>query len=185
MSKVSQFELKVPCDLRYTSVVEGFIDLLPLGEAGLDAAEVSYIKSVLNEAFVNVIRHTPEAKQADGVLVRFNLDELSLMIDLTDHGKGICLNELYPPYMDEMVGNSYPLIQTIDGTVMAEVKDKRTACLFFKNTDIDSLERADMMAKAREGGMGISIITKTMDRVEYFYSESNENHLRIFKTFKN
>ena len=66
----------------------------------------------------------------------------------------------------------------------ANVKDQRTISLTFKDFEIDHVNEKDLLHMANEGGMGISMMTKIMDEVSYFYTSDKRNLLRLSKEFQ-
>lgn len=178
--------LSVPPDLRFTETVENFVDvILPHLSAKNSLMLAQQLRSILNEAFVNVIRHAPQNLE-QFVQVIFEVDQPRLMIYFPDQGGGIQVNGYAPPYPSELIGSSHVLLKTIDGEVMGLVEDKNSVLLSFKEEKNDE-EKTDMkqlLESVKEGGMGLSLITKLMDRVRFVFIEGEGNRLEITKTIE-
>lgn len=177
--------LSVPPDLRYTSAVERFAGLvIPLLKIQGEGKLIEQLRSTLNEAFVNVIRHSPTSVE-DYVEIIFEIDDPKLMIHFTDRGRGIKINGKYPPYPRNLMNTSQSLLKTIDGEVMARVESPFAIKLFFEETDMDHSDPASILQNAKPGGMGISLIVKLMDSVRFVYNEPEGNRLEIIKFLDN
>ncbi len=177
--------LSVPPDLKYTSAVECFAGMvIPLLRIQGADKLIEELRSTLNEAFVNVIRHSPTSVE-EFVEIIFEIDEPKLMIHFTDHGMGVSIKNKYPPYPGELVNTSQTLIRTIDGAVMARVESPFAIKLYFKEIDMDRSDPDSILKNAKPGGMGISLIVKLMDSVRFIYNEQEGNRLEITKYLEN
>ena len=175
--------LSVPPDLRFTATVENFVDIiLPHFNVDTDSTEVSALRSILNEAFVNVIRHS-ESDLENPVEIIFEIDNPRLYVHFTDRGRGILLQGHYQPYPPEFVGQSFTLLATIDGEVVAFVEDTNTLILSFREIDISGMDESELLKNAKAGGMGLSLIVKLMDEVRFVYKKNEGNSLQISKFF--
>ncbi|HGY55894.1 MAG TPA: ATP-binding protein [Caldithrix abyssi] len=183
MNTQNKIVLSVPPDLRFTATVENFVDIVaPHFNMDKHDKDIHILRSILNEAFVNVIRHT-ESDLENPVEIIFEIDTPRLFIHFTDRGKGIALQDHYPPYPQEFVGQFFTVLSTIDGEVMAYVKDRNTIELSFKEIDISGLDQSELLKNARPGGMGLSLIVKLMDEVRFVFTENEGNCLQISKFF--
>lgn len=179
----NQIVLTVPADVRYTSTVESFTDIiLPYLKTQDEQRLAVELRTSLNEAFVNVIRHST-LKRADLVEIKFELDNNTLIIVFQDKGPGISINGHYPPYPDDYVSTHHTLIKTIDGVIDVFVEEKESLLLTFKENDYQEQDPQQLLENARDGGMGLSLIVKVMDSVRFVYSEAFGNRLEITKEF--
>ena len=177
--------LKVPSDLKYTETVENFVNILLMNyDICANSKEVNDLKSVFNEAFVNVIKHSPVSGKSN-VKMDFFLKTDLLEIIFYDQGRGLKLNNLYPPYPSSMIGKTYPVLKTMDGEVTAYVASKKSLDLSFIEFDMDELNVKELVENARDGGMGISFMVKLMDSVKFEFSDKVGNCLKMSKKLKN
>jgi serine/threonine-protein kinase RsbW len=85
-----RYELKVPGRTRHLAAVRSFFRVLveENDEMRLDEAEISEIQLVLQEACINVIRHSGNEGYLDPVNVTFIVDSDRFVIEIHDRGKG-------------------------------------------------------------------------------------------------
>ena len=177
--------LKVPSDLKYTETVENFVNILLINyDVSAKSKEAHDLKSVFNEAFVNVIKHSP-LSGTPNVKMDFFLKTDLLEIIFYDQGRGLKLNYLYPPYPSSMVGKTYPVLNTMDGEVVAYVVNRKSLKLSLGEFDMDEINIKDLVENARDGGMGISFMVKLMDSVHFELTADGINSLRMSKKLKN
>jgi anti-sigma regulatory factor (Ser/Thr protein kinase) len=138
------------------------------------------LRSTLNEAFVNVIHHSPETRY-ELVEIIFEIDKLKLRIHFRDKGKGIQIQGHFPPYPDDYKDTTHKILETIDGEVVAYVEDSNTLQLRFNEHNVDEIDPQKLIEKAKEGGMGLSLIIKLMDRVRFVFEKGKGNCLEITK----
>lgn len=173
--------LSVPADLKFTSTVENFVDvILPHCNVKNSLSFANQLRSALNEAFVNVIHHAPETRY-ELVEIIFEIDKLRLRIQFRDKGKGLQIQGHFPPYPTEFKDTTHTIRETIDGEVVAYVEDRNTLRLRFNDHDIDELDPQNLLAKAKEDGMGLSLIIKLMDCVRFVFEKGKGNCLEITK----
>lgn len=181
MKNSEKIVLSVPPDLKFTSIVENFASIiLPYYNVGNSLSLANQLRSTLNEAFVNVIRHTPESLY-ELVEIIFEIDKPKLLIHFRDKGKGIQIQGYSPPYPDELKGTTNKILETIDGEVVAYIEDSNTLQLSFNEYNVDGIDSEKILEKAKEGGMGLSLIIKLMDRVRFIFETGKGNCLEITK----
>ncbi|MFQ5824550.1 MAG: ATP-binding protein [bacterium] len=173
--------LWVPCNLKFTETVENIVEVIrPLFNSSLSTNRVFEIKLVLNEAFVNVVRHSSQ-NVAELVEIIFEMEPQSLKICLKDKGKGLAILEHFPPYPQKLIGTSQVFLKTMDGEVRALVEDSVTLQLTFNEINIDEFPPEYIFEKTQDRGMGISLMTKLMDEVRFKYMENEGNYLELIK----
>lgn len=175
--------LSVPCQRRFAAIVESFVDiLLPLLNGSASEHTAFELKVVLNEAFINVINHSSSDLKSL-VEIMFEIEPHRLGIRFRDTGRGMPIHKHYPPYPEQMIGTSQVLLKTMDGKVIAYIKDNRTLILTFKENNIEKISSERLAELARDGGMGISLMTKIMDEVRFQYFDLEGNFLELIKEF--
>ena len=126
MKNSKKIVLSVPPDSKFTSTVENFVDvILPHFNVDNSLSLANQLRSTLNEAFVNVIHHSPESLY-EPVEIIFEIDKPKLRIHFRDKGKGIQIQGRFPPYPDEYKSTTHKILKTIDGEVVAYVEESNT-----------------------------------------------------------
>jgi anti-sigma regulatory factor (Ser/Thr protein kinase) len=181
MKASEKIVLSVPPDLKFTSTVENFVDvILPHFNAKDSISLANQLRSTLNEAFVNVIHHSSESL-CELVEITFEFDKQQLLIQFRDKGKGIKIQGHFPPYPDDFKNTTHKILETIDGEVIAYVEDSNTLQLNFNEYKVDEIDPQKLVEKAKEGGMGLSLIVKLMDCVRFVFETGKGNCLEITK----
>lgn len=174
--------LSVPSDINYLATVESFAELL-IKRYDLSEEERSTfsrrLRATLNEAFVNVIRHTPVPENAL-VEIEFEIDEPELIIRFPDWGKGLEIEGFFPPFPEKLIGTDHLFLKTIDGEVHVQVESKFSLKLRFKEFN-KNLDPDKLLENVSEGGMGLSIIVKTMDEARFILDDKKGHFLEIKK----
>ena len=177
-----QIILSVPAKLDYLNTVENFVEIIIKHFKAKDNRKLSQmLRATVNEAFVNVLEHTPMSEE-DMVTIIFELDPPALNIKFPDRGKGLQLAGNYPPYPEHLIGSDHLLLKTIDGELYARVESPQSARLWFKEND-DDLNREELIRKLKAGGMGLSIIVKFMDEVRFVFNQNKGHCLEVKKKF--
>ncbi|MBW4658799.1 MAG: anti-sigma regulatory factor [Drouetiella hepatica Uher 2000/2452] len=103
-------ELHVPSDLRFLTVVEEWL----LGTLELElqdevdwSRQANRLRLVLVEAYSNVVRHAHREQPNLPILVRLELKERNLHLEIWDHGKGYDLSTYLPPEPHEYQEGGY------------------------------------------------------------------------------
>lgn len=184
MKNSEKIVLFVPPDLKFISTVENFENIiLPLYNVENSLSLANQLRSTLNEAFVNVIRHSPQ-RLDEPVEIIFEIDKPKLRIHFRDKGKGIQIQGHFPPYPDGYKSTTHKILETIDGEVVAYVEDSNTLQMSFNEYNVNEIDPQELLEKVKEGGMGLSLIIKLMDRVRFIFEKGKGNCLEITKTFK-
>jgi anti-sigma regulatory factor (Ser/Thr protein kinase) len=148
----------------------GAEDLIPVvGEALAPYPSLrsrrSEILIALEEARANIARH---AHDPDGgvCLVRHSApDRTALDFLFADRGEGLKINGRLPPYGAETIGQEFEFRHTFDGVVTCRVCGVDTVEIRFHRYPDD--HRVLDLENLPVGGMGLSIMSKVMDRLVY------------------
>lgn len=103
-------ELHVPSDLKFLSIVENWL----LGSLEVElqdqvewTRQSSRLRLVLVEAYSNVVRHAHREQPNLPVLIRMELKDRDLQLEIWDYGKGFDLSTYLPPAPDERQEGGY------------------------------------------------------------------------------
>jgi serine/threonine-protein kinase RsbW len=129
-------ELQVPSELRFLNVVEqwllGFIEV-NLAE-GVDwTRQSNRLRLVLAETFSNVVRHAHREQPELPILLKVELVETDLCIEVWDHGSGYDLESYMAPTPEAMQDGGYGwliinrLMDRVEYSL--QVDDKKRNCL--------------------------------------------------------
>jgi serine/threonine-protein kinase RsbW len=103
-------ELHIPSDLKFLGIVESW--LLGTLEAELGDSvdwprQSNRLRLALVEAYSNVVRHAHKDQPNLPVLIRLELKERDLALEIWDHGKGFDLSTYLPPNPDDKQESGY------------------------------------------------------------------------------
>jgi len=103
-------ELHVPSDLKFLTIVENW--LLGALEVELQdqiewTRQSSRLRLVLVEAYSNVVRHAHREQPNLPVLIRMELKDRDLQLEIWDHGQGFDLSTYLPPEPDDRQEGGY------------------------------------------------------------------------------
>ncbi len=93
-------ELQVPSDLKFLSVVENWLlgSLeIELGDSVEWSRQSSRLRLVLVEAYTNVVRHAHKEQPNLPVLLRLELKNRDIILEIWDRGTGYDLSNYKPP----------------------------------------------------------------------------------------
>jgi anti-sigma regulatory factor (Ser/Thr protein kinase) len=104
-----RYELQVPGRTRHLGAVRSFFRVLveENDEMRLDEAEISEIQLVLQEACINVIRHSGNEGYLDPVSVSFLVDSDRFVIEIHDRGVGFDPEAIPVPDADGLQEGGY------------------------------------------------------------------------------
>ncbi len=174
--------LSVPSDIHYLATVESFAELL-IKRYELSAEDQSTfsrrLRATLNEAFVNVLRHTPVPEDAL-VEIEFEIAAQDLIMRFPDWGRGVKVAGFFPPFPQKLIGTDHLFIKTIDGEVHVTIESAHSLKLWFKEAE-NPKKAENLLENVSEGGMGLSIIIKTMDEARFIWDEQKGHYLEIKK----
>ncbi|NJO42822.1 MAG: anti-sigma regulatory factor [Cyanobacteria bacterium RU_5_0] len=103
-------ELNVPSDLKFLTIVENWL----LGSLEVElrdrvdwTRQSARLRLVLVEAYSNVVRHAHRNQPNLPVLIRLELRDQDLHLEIWDHGKGYDLSTYLPPEPDDRQEGGY------------------------------------------------------------------------------
>lgn len=103
-------ELHVPSDLEFLSIVENWL----LGSLAIELGEhvdwprqSNRLRLVLVEAYSNVVRHAHKDQPNLPILLRLELRERDINIEIWDHGQGFDMSDYLPPTPEAKQENGY------------------------------------------------------------------------------
>lgn len=103
-------ELHVPSDLKFLTIVEEWLLgtlKAELGDAIDWAAHAARFRLVLVEAYSNVVRHAHKDQPNLPVLLRLELRESEVVIEVWDYGQGYDLSTYLAPSPDDLQEGGY------------------------------------------------------------------------------
>lgn len=103
-------ELHVPSDLKFLTIVENW--LLGCLEVELGGSvdwprQSNRLRLALVEAYSNVVRHAHKDQPNLPVMIRLELKDRDIALEIWDHGKGFDLSTYLPPNPDDKQENGY------------------------------------------------------------------------------
>jgi len=135
----------------------------------------SQIVIALEEARGNVARHAGDPAGGICFVHHETPDRRSLEFLFADAGRGLEIDGELPPYPWHMVGREYEFRQTVDGVVWCRIADSDVVEIGFRaHHPAWPARRFDDIPC---GGMGLSIMSKVMDRVAYLTHIGPSNFL--------
>ena len=163
------FRLHVPCDVQHTELVEEFIRFSTKSLFLSNDSKQSQLCLAINEIFTNIIHHSQTVWKDQ--IVRFQVDirKKNIAISVFDNGPGFEVEHQLPPYKQKLVGLKKEVRKVIDGRVMLTVLDTRTVGFSFEERENQITDRNAILRALDGHGLGISIITKIMDSLNYKY----------------
>ncbi|HIK29229.1 MAG: anti-sigma regulatory factor [Oscillatoriaceae bacterium SKW80] len=103
-------ELHVPSDLRFLRIVENWL----LGSLELEIGDYvdwprqsNRLRLVLAEAYSNVVRHAHKDQPNLPVLIRLELKDRDIALEVWDHGQGYDLSTYMAPSPEDMQDGGY------------------------------------------------------------------------------
>jgi serine/threonine-protein kinase RsbW len=103
-------ELHVPSDLKFLAVVESWLLgslQVELGDSVDWQRQSNRLRLALVEAYSNVVRHAHRNRPNLPVLMRLELKERDLVLEIWDCGKGFDLSTYLPPKPDDRQESGY------------------------------------------------------------------------------
>ena len=103
-------ELHIPSDLKFLSIVENWLLgtlEIELGDSVDWSRQSNRLRLALVEAYSNVVRHAHRDQPNLPVLIRLELHDRDLALEIWDHGKGFDLSTYLPPNPDDKQENGY------------------------------------------------------------------------------
>lgn len=103
-------ELHVPSDLKFLAIVENWLLgslQAELGESLDWAKHSNRLRLVLVEAYSNVVRHAHRDQPNLPVLMRLELRDRDIQLEIWDYGRGYDLSTYLPPDPEELQEHGY------------------------------------------------------------------------------
>jgi serine/threonine-protein kinase RsbW len=103
-------EIHIPSDLRFLSIVESWLlgSLeVEMGDQTDWSRQSSRLRLALVEAYSNVVRHAHRDQPDLPVILRLELDDRDLAIEIWDHGQGYDLSTYLAPSPEQMQEHGY------------------------------------------------------------------------------
>lgn len=103
-------ELHIPSDLKFLSIVESWLLgtlELELGDSVDWPRQSSRLRLALVEAYSNVVRHAHRNQPNLPVLIRLEVKERDIIVEIWDHGQGFDLSTYLPPKPDDKQESGY------------------------------------------------------------------------------
>lgn len=104
-------ELHIPSDLKFLAIVENWLLgclEVELGDSVVDWPRLSSrLRLALVEAYSNVVRHAHRDQPNLPVLIRLELKDRDLALEIWDHGKGYDLSTYLPPNPEDKQESGY------------------------------------------------------------------------------
>lgn len=103
-------ELHVPSDLKFLTVVENWLLgtlELEIGDSVDWSRQSSRLRLALVEAYSNVVRHAHKDQPNLPVLIRLELKQQDIALEIWDHGKGFDLATYLPPNPNDKQESGY------------------------------------------------------------------------------
>jgi len=103
-------ELHVPSDLKFLSIVESWLLGSLQAELGASvdwAKHSNRLRLVLVEAYSNVVRHAHKGQPNLPVLMRLELKDRNIHLEIWDYGRGYDLSTYLPPDPQELQEHGY------------------------------------------------------------------------------
>lgn len=103
-------ELHVPSDLKFLTIVENWLLgclEVELGESVEWPRQSNRLRLALVEAYSNVVRHAHKDQPNLPVLIRLELKDRDIILEIWDHGQGFDLSTYLPPNPDDKQENGY------------------------------------------------------------------------------
>jgi serine/threonine-protein kinase RsbW len=103
-------ELHVPSDLKFLTIVENWLLGSLESELGNEVdwpRQANRLRLVLVEAYSNVVRHAHRDQPNLPVLIRLELRNRDICLEIWDHGQGFDLSTYLPPTPDDQQDGGY------------------------------------------------------------------------------
>ena len=164
--------LHIPSNIKYTRLVEDFTHSA-MEHIYPDDEQIRHkLCAVMNEVFVNIVKHSNTSNIDELVRVQFEIGSDAFMISIFDYGPGIKINNSLPPYDKRYISEKYEFRKVVDGVVYATVVNPYSISFTFEaHSEPDKLEsnRLNEIEFLQGHGLGVSIMTKIMDSVTYSF----------------
>ena len=161
--------LHVPCDIQFTRLVEDFMQSAMVHVYPDNDQARNKLCAVMNEVFVNIVKHSDTAKIDELVRFQIEIGAKSFLLSIFDHGPGIAIDGKLPPYSKSLLGERREFRKVLDGSVYMTVVNPYSLSFHFEPDESDDFDRLTELDVLDGHGFGISIVTKVMDSLSYSY----------------
>ncbi|AFZ58171.1 anti-sigma regulatory factor [Anabaena cylindrica FACHB-243] len=103
-------ELHVPSDLIFVNIVEAWLLgclKIQMGESVDWSAQSSRLRLALVEAYTNTVRHAHKNQPHLPILLRLELKDHKLLLEIWDYGQGFDMSTYFPPDPTEKKEGGY------------------------------------------------------------------------------
>jgi serine/threonine-protein kinase RsbW len=103
-------ELHVPSNLNCVNIVESWLFgclKVYLGDSFNLSEQSSRLRLVLIEAYSNAVRHAHKDKPSLPILLRLEIKDRNLSIEVWDYGNGFDMSEYFPPHPTQKQEGGY------------------------------------------------------------------------------
>ena len=132
-------ELHVPSDLNFINIAEQWLFgclQLQLGESVDWIKQSGRLRLVLTEGYSNAVRHAHKNKPGLTILLRLELKDRDLSIEIWDYGEGFDLSTYFPPNPTEKQEGGYGwlIMNRLMDKVEYQLQVKGANCLKLETT---------------------------------------------------
>ncbi|TAE53689.1 MAG: anti-sigma regulatory factor [Nostocales cyanobacterium] len=141
-------ELHVPSNLSFVTIVENWLLgclKVQLGDS-LDWSELSSrLRLVLIEAYSNAVRHAHKDQPSLPILLRLEIKDHKLAIEVWDYGQGFDLSNYFPPHPTEKQEGGYGwlIMNRLMDKVEYSLQINGGNCLKLETTIPDIIQQTD------------------------------------------
>ncbi|MEB3211121.1 MAG: anti-sigma regulatory factor [Leptolyngbyaceae bacterium] len=176
-------ELHVPSDLKFLNIVEHWLLGSLQAELGASADWAKHsnrLRLVLVEAYSNVVRHAHKDQPNLPVLMRLELKERNIYLEIWDYGRGYDLSTYLPPDPQELQEHGYGwlILNRLMDKVEYRLRINGRNCLkletTFPETDFQDIKLGHPLAlKDDTCADHDSMVQKKIDSTDQFEREKN------------
>lgn len=188
MDAEALYTLTVPCVPESLAVLEGLCEnyihstdaiseqaalviRLAVAEACRNALKQQHPHGGVSVTTLTILRQEPHVE--DNTLQ-------NLVLEIQDPGPGLLVAGRYPPYPVEMHNQLYVLQEVLGQTIIARVDDAHSITLLcMDEAESGGLTRRERIQKMSDHGLGLLALIRTWGRVQFFWSRTNGNTVRL------
>jgi serine/threonine-protein kinase RsbW len=103
-------ELHVPSDLSCINIVETWLLVclkIHLGDSVDWSEQSSRLRLALVEAYTNAVRHAHKDQPSSPILLRLELNDCKLALEIWDYGQGFDISTYFPPHPSQKQEGGY------------------------------------------------------------------------------
>lgn len=123
-------ELQIPSELKFLNIVESWLRIslqVELGDSVDQQHRFNRLRLALVEAFSNVVRHAHQNRPNLPILIRLEVIEEKIAIEIWDYGEGFDIETYLPPNPNNMQisGYGWLIIKQLMDRVEYRLQDTR------------------------------------------------------------